>query len=223
MLPKEENTSVIKEQELCTHYSDPALTPSFDDPDNDIFFRWTGTMSDDSQAVPKRSISLEQPDVMVSWAEGAQIGKTIGFAEMKAAANGDNNYLITKDFIPLSGFSKSAIDQRNVNACLSIQYVNHTATFCLTKLMADGLYFMMELVTITLPSLIANLQQYLVQFNDALKILLIFEKYCKSERYEEFQVFGGRKRSSASTSEINRMLPPLRDRKPQCVTRHNYK
>lgn len=119
MLPKEENTSVIKEQELCTHYSDPALTPSFDDPDNDIFFRWTGTMSDDSQAVPKRSISLEQPDVMVSWAEGAQIGKTIGFAEMKAAANGDNNYLITKDLIRLSGFSKSAIDQRNVSACLS--------------------------------------------------------------------------------------------------------
>lgn len=79
--------------------------------------------------------------------------------------------------------------------------------------MADGLYFMMEPAMITSPSLIANLQQYLIQFDDVLKILLIFDKYCKSGWYEEFQVFDDRKQSSASTSEINQILSSLHGRK----------
>ncbi|KAI8366748.1 uncharacterized protein BYT42DRAFT_549817 [Radiomyces spectabilis] len=39
MLPNEEITSIIKEQELCTRYLDPAPVPLFDDPENNIFFR----------------------------------------------------------------------------------------------------------------------------------------------------------------------------------------
>lgn len=70
MLTKDEIMSVIKEQGLCTRYLYPARTPLFDDPDNDIFFRWTGTVNDDSKAVPKGSISSERPEVMVSCVEG---------------------------------------------------------------------------------------------------------------------------------------------------------
>ncbi|KAI9499106.1 hypothetical protein BDB00DRAFT_897916 [Zychaea mexicana] len=114
---------------------------------------------------------------MVSCVEGVQFGKCIGFSGMKPAADSDNNYVITKDLIRLDGFSKNAVDQ---------------ATFYLTKLMEDGLYFMMELATSTLPSPITNLQQYLVQFDDVLYVLLIFEKYCKPGQYEELQVFDGR-------------------------------
>ncbi|RCH79569.1 hypothetical protein CU097_002117 [Rhizopus azygosporus] len=70
MLPKDVIMSVIKEQGLCTRYLYPARTPLFDDPDNDIFFRWTGTVNDYSKAVPKGSISSERPEVIVSCVEG---------------------------------------------------------------------------------------------------------------------------------------------------------
>ncbi|ORE03988.1 hypothetical protein BCV72DRAFT_180580, partial [Rhizopus microsporus var. microsporus] len=84
---------------------------------------------------------------------------TVGFAEVKLVTDSDNSYLIAKDPIRLGRFSKNAINHSNLDACLSVQSTGHIITFYLTKLMSDGLYVMMELVTLTTPSSLSNLTQ----------------------------------------------------------------
>ncbi|CEG80009.1 hypothetical protein RMATCC62417_14405 [Rhizopus microsporus] len=147
----------------------------------------------------------------MSCLEGVQYKTTIGFAEVKPAAESDNNCSIAKDLIRLGRFSKNAIDHSNLDVCLSVQSVRRTTTFYLTKLMSDGLYFMMELATLTTPSSLLNLTQHLIQLDDLVKVLTIFEKHCKPISHEELEVFTTRKRSTSSDKNIHYFLSPTRD------------
>ncbi|KAG0162184.1 hypothetical protein DFQ28_001885 [Apophysomyces sp. BC1034] len=221
-LPEEDISTEIREQELCTRYLAPAFQPLLDDPENNVYFRWTGTTNDDAKALPKGSISTGRPDAMMSCLEGVQYKMTIGFAEVKPAAESDNNYSIAKDLIRLGRFFKNAIDHSNLDACLSMQSVDRTTTFYLTKLMSDGLYFMMELATLTMPSSLSNLTQYLIQLDNVVRVLTIFEQHCKVVSHDELEVFTTRKRPTSSDQNIHHVLSPTRDRKRPCATRHNF-
>ncbi|KAI9006705.1 hypothetical protein CLU79DRAFT_879219, partial [Phycomyces nitens] len=221
-LPEENVSTEIREQELCTRYLNPALQPLLDDPENNVYFQWTGTTNYDAKLLPKGTISTGRPDAMISCFEGVQYKMTIGFAEVKSVSESSNNYSIGKDLIRLGLFSKNAIDHSNLEACLSIQSVGCTTTFYLTKLMSDGVYFMMELATLTMPSSLANLTQYLIQLDDVVKVLTIFEQYCKVVDHDELQVFNTHKRPSLPDQNVQYVFSSTRDRKRPCATRHNF-
>ncbi|KAG1139304.1 hypothetical protein G6F37_002740 [Rhizopus arrhizus] len=123
---------------------------------------------------------------------------TIGFAKVKPAAESDNNYSIAKNLTRLGRFSKNAIDHSNLEACLSMQSVGRTTIFYLTKLMSDGLYLMMELATLAMPSSLSNLTQYLIQPDDVVKLLTIFEQHCKVVSHDGLEVLTTRKRLISS-------------------------
>ena len=188
----------IKGQELCTWYLAPAIQPLLDDPENNVYFRWTGTTNDDVNALPKESISTGRPDAMMSCLEGVQYKMTIGFVDVKLVAESDNNYSIAKNLTRLGRFSKNAIDHSNPEACLSMQSIGRTTIFYLTKLMSDGLYFMMELATLAMPSSLSNLTQYLIQLDDIVKVFTIFEQHCKVVSHDELEVLTTRKRPISS-------------------------
>ena len=102
-----------------------------------------------------------------------------------------------------------------------ILYIGLTTTFYITTLIADGVYVMIDVGNITVPSAISNLPKYLMDLDVIINILNIYEKYCKGTIEEEISVFTRRKRTSSNAS-LNNQLSSTRDRNRQCVTSHNY-
>ncbi|KAJ8654731.1 hypothetical protein O0I10_009622 [Lichtheimia ornata] len=76
-------------------------------------------------------------DVILSWLRGGHFAKNIGFAKVKRIEERANS----------SKFSKSAVENREAKACISIQSVGRTSTFYMTKLVADYLYVIIEIGT----------------------------------------------------------------------------
>ncbi|KAG2207588.1 hypothetical protein INT45_002603, partial [Circinella minor] len=214
-LPKDEIMDEIHEQELCIRYLNAALSPLFDDPEKGYFFRWTST---NSMNAPNSVIG--RPDVMISALRGVTFTKNIGFGEMKSMQQCSNNFVISKDLIRLGLFSKEAINNYNLKGCLAIQSVGFTTTFYISTLMGDGIYTMIEIGSITVPSAISNLGKYLIDFDIILNILSIHEQNCK-KTVEESSVFSARKRSASNVLDSHQ-LSSTRDRNRQCITSHNY-
>ena len=78
-----------------------------------------------------------------------------------------------------------------------ILYVGFTTTFYISTLTADGMYTMIEIGNITVPSAISNLGKYLIDLDIIFNILNIYEQRCKKTA-EDTSIFSARKRSSSN-------------------------
>ncbi|KAI8140614.1 hypothetical protein BJV82DRAFT_621808 [Fennellomyces sp. T-0311] len=109
-------TDDIREQELCTRYFNAAFLSLFDDPQSDIYFRWTGTQD-------ANKANNGRPDVMISWARGVTFAGQIGYAEVKRIKERTNSYSLSKDLLRLGDFAKGSIESGSAEVYLSIQAV----------------------------------------------------------------------------------------------------
>ncbi|KAG1166836.1 hypothetical protein G6F36_012791 [Rhizopus arrhizus] len=173
-LPKQAIKDEIKETELCHRYVDAFLSPLFDSPNEDVLFRWSVLMSlyltniTNQEAAPLNSgsITKRRPDSCISELEGLYFDASLGFVEVKPSSEDDNKQTLSKDLVRLGMFSKNAIDRWGMRGCLSIQVVGHKATFFLTTQPSADLYIMMELCIIHMPSCLADMSTYIMQFDE---------------------------------------------------------
>ncbi|KAI8138223.1 hypothetical protein BJV82DRAFT_632204, partial [Fennellomyces sp. T-0311] len=217
-LPQDDITTTVKEQELCTRYLDAALIPLFDDPSNNVFFRWTSSID-----VSATSSSPAQPDVMISSLTGVHFSDSMGFAEVKSIYESNKSYAIAKDLVRLGTFSKEAIDKsKDRNTCTTIQavgmlslnndivvryhhihtpcfpsFIGRECIFYVAQLFAEGLYVMFELGSVNVPSSIYNLPNYPVELDQVINIVAAFETLVKDSKEDDLQIFAYCKQARA--------------------------
>ncbi|CAO3591617.1 unnamed protein product [Absidia cylindrospora] len=218
-LPDEALMDDIKEMELITRYLDPALQPLFDDLDNDILFRWSNTISTQAKTPTAMNISKRRPDASIDVAEGIYIQRSYGFGEVKSGTESKNHYALSRDLIRLGVFSQNAIDAANLKGVLSFQAIGNQVTFFITKLVADGLYIMVEIGFIDVPCSLRELASYTVHLNDVLNIINAFYGECgDSTTPEERTDVEARTRPTMKTPEMDRIVDTTRSRKRPCST-----
>ncbi|SAL97765.1 hypothetical protein [Absidia glauca] len=122
-LPDEYLMNEAKEMQLITRYLDPALESLFDDLDNDIMFKWSNTINQESKTATSISISKRRPDASIDYLQGVYFHKTYGFGEVKCHSDAQSNHGISKDLHRLGVFSKNAIDHGKLKGALSFQAI----------------------------------------------------------------------------------------------------
>lgn len=85
--PLEEN---FGEAELCSRFVEPFLSELFDNPDNDIYLRWTNESTLEAQFM---NGSNERPDICITKFCGVKRTTNVGYGEAKSAGHGQDNYL----------------------------------------------------------------------------------------------------------------------------------
>ncbi|ORX51912.1 hypothetical protein DM01DRAFT_1323768 [Hesseltinella vesiculosa] len=213
-LPKENFKDAVQEAEHCARFVDPILSGLFDDPENDVFFRWTSVIN--GEAKNDNTLTAARPDSLITSMDGLYFGMSLGFAEMKPTTN-TSTYFAAKDLVRLGVFSKNSIDQNNLKGCLTIQVVGFKMTFFLTTLLADGLYAMVELCTLTIPASLNDLSQFLACDDDLLSVVNCFHAWC-SPLPEPLPT--AHKRKSLDDSAFSEIVSPTRSMKRRAYTSH---
>ncbi|CAO3646692.1 unnamed protein product [Mucor hiemalis] len=144
------------ETELITRYLDAALSPLFEDLDNEIIFRRTSVTDD-------KNPGDEQPDAVISVTNGASFKKTIAYGEVKP---------------------EGAIDSNNTKLSFSFLVVGNHATFYLMTRQAATLYTMAEVGYIMLPLSLEEIPLYLAQANIVTNVIIAFENVIASPAHE---------------------------------------
>ncbi|ORE01729.1 hypothetical protein BCV72DRAFT_216694, partial [Rhizopus microsporus var. microsporus] len=145
----------INETELCIRFVGPFLCGLFDDPDDGLYFRWTNETT--LEAKKQLGSSNRHPDMCIT-----KSFNSFAYGEAKPVCQGDNHYLICHDLIRVTAFCKGAVismDNQQMKGVLGIQVVGRTVTFYVLVLSATGLYAMLELTNIKIPSCLNDLPQ----------------------------------------------------------------
>ncbi|KAI8137884.1 hypothetical protein BJV82DRAFT_674326 [Fennellomyces sp. T-0311] len=112
-IPKQELEDEIKEFELRQRYHDPILSGLFDDPSNDVWFRWTSVTNQEAKSSQgSGAIPKQRPDSVATELDGLYFGRSLGFVEVRCAKEAGNKFAISKDPVRLGTQSKNAIDHR---------------------------------------------------------------------------------------------------------------
>ncbi|CAO3634979.1 unnamed protein product [Cunninghamella blakesleeana] len=223
LIKKLPNVAILeetKESELCTRYADPMFTGLFDDPDEDIFFRWT----DQTTLETKNNfrLSKRRPDICITSLSGPNWTNNYGFGEAKACSENNNHYSLCKDLLRVGIFSKNSIDIGKMKAVLGIQVVGRSVTFYLSSLLSDGFYVMLEVARVSIPGCINDLLKYLMDMNTIVMVLEVFEKNCLTLSNIQASLHKKRTRPTPTTPMISRTLSNTSCRKRPCVLKYYY-
>ncbi|KAG2222238.1 hypothetical protein INT45_010651 [Circinella minor] len=139
-------------------------------------FRTSTTNQEFKDSFAKGSITSQRPDSCISELNGLYFGSSLGYVEVKPAAEENNKYLASKDLVRLGMLTKNSIDISGLKSCMGIQVVNHTITFFMNELKADGMYFLTEIGTVKAPSCIEDLGTFIHYFDELAAILKCYEK-----------------------------------------------
>ncbi|KAI7853798.1 hypothetical protein BDC45DRAFT_441598, partial [Circinella umbellata] len=198
----------IKEAELCQRYIDPNLSALFDDPEHNILFRWTSTTNQEfKDSFAKGSITSQRPDSCISELNGLYFGSSLGYVEVKPAAEENNKYLVSKDLVRLGTLTKNSIDISGLKSCMGIQVVNHIITFFMNELKADGMYFLTEIGTVKTPSCIEDLGTFIHYFDELAAILKCYEKNYVLLSSDQIGAFYMKRRSTIPDEEFYALSP----------------
>ncbi|KAG1048492.1 hypothetical protein G6F43_009120 [Rhizopus delemar] len=223
-LPKQAIKDEIKETELCHRYVDAFLSPLFDSPDEGVLFRWSVLMTSitNQEAAPLNSgsITKRRPDSCISELEGLYFDASLGFVEVKPSSEDDNKHALSKDLVRLGMFSKNAIDRWGMRGCLSIQVVGHKATFFLTTQPSADLYTMMELCIIHIPSCLADMSAYIMQFDEIAAFLQCYSSWCVHLPSDKACQPKGPKRITLSDEMFDSIAAHPKSNKRRCYTMH---
>ncbi|KAG1136768.1 hypothetical protein G6F37_012578 [Rhizopus arrhizus] len=212
-LPNQALMDTIKETEHCQRYVEPILSGLFDDPEQEVLFRWTSVLNEEYNQ--DSSISSARPDSVMTRMDGLFFGFSLGFAEIKHTTS-TSKYLVSKDLIRLGILSKNSIDQHDLQGCLTIQVVGFQMVVFLTTLLADGLYVMVEIGNITIPASIREIPQYLTNSDEIISILECFETWCSPSPQPQPSF----KRKSLDDESFARLVSPSRSVKRRSYTGH---
>ncbi|ORY97578.1 hypothetical protein BCR43DRAFT_530658 [Syncephalastrum racemosum] len=175
-LPKFAIEEEANESELCTRYIEPFLAGLFDDPDRDVFLRWTNETTLEFKR--NDDDTDRRPDMTITRTCGVKWGTTCGYGEAKSAASGADHHAVCLDLMRLAVFAKDAMDEQRFEGILGIQIVGRMIKFYVLLLPARKLYTMLQLSEIKVPSCLRSLHQLATDPTKVLKILDVFDRLC---------------------------------------------
>ncbi|ORE01595.1 hypothetical protein BCV72DRAFT_309874 [Rhizopus microsporus var. microsporus] len=153
-----------KENGLCNRYLDPLLCGLFDDPDSDVFFRWTNARPKEAKD-ENSDLTSERADAVISSLNSAKWSSSQGFGEAKCSDEPENIYLTSMDLVRLDIFSKSSIDRHSMRNVQTLQAIGTPTTFYITIYTHDSLYIMYEIAEILAPRCVDDVLKYLMNLN----------------------------------------------------------
>lgn len=94
------------EMEFCSRFVDPFLSGLFDDPDQNIFLRYSNETT--LEAKNEQSLLNWRPDLCITRLQGVKWSSSLGFGEAKPACQESNLYGICRDLLWLPCFAKTS-------------------------------------------------------------------------------------------------------------------
>ncbi|KAG1463808.1 hypothetical protein G6F46_002580 [Rhizopus delemar] len=216
-LPRVSISEDTNEYEISTRYVNPFLCGLFDDPDQDIFLRWTNETT--LEARKHEGFSMIHPDLTISSLHGMKWKMTYGYGEAKSAAQGANNFLICQDLYRIAILCKDALDLQNMEGFLGLQVIGRTITFYVIVLPATGLYVMRELTKIKLPDCLDDLTKFIMDMPQALLVLDIFNRVCIPSIDPPVPT---RHRPTVTTAAYNGIFSSSQNRKRSCLLKRYH-
>ncbi|ORX57393.1 hypothetical protein DM01DRAFT_1334017 [Hesseltinella vesiculosa] len=216
-LPATKKMEDVKEMELITRFVQPAIQPLFDDHDDGTLFRWTGTTNHEHRT--SISISGRRPDSCISSFLDLYVDNTRGFGEVKCESESRNHFMVARDLIRLACFSKNSLDVNHMFGVLSFQVIGLQITFYFSYLAAEGIYIMIEIAHLTLPSSLPDLSSYIYDIDQLMTITHLFQR-CVPMTPAQTTAAENRRRATMSTPEFDRIVDKTKDRKRRCYTSH---
>ncbi|KAH8549468.1 hypothetical protein BGW37DRAFT_501298 [Umbelopsis sp. PMI_123] len=211
VLPSTTLLEPVGEMELCVAYVDSILRPLISDPDRDVLLRWPNKQAPESRL--RKSSRAKQPDAIVSHVKQLNYDCSLGHGEVKAEEYTNDKYCLSVDLIKLATFNKDAIDERHLNSCLAFQVVGHHMTVYITKLLAEGLYAMTEITTLSIPKSIQELDTLVTMttLTKLMEIGTIFWQNCKQSNDSTF--FESNRRPTFASPDFKAIVNSTRDRR----------
>ncbi|KAI8388449.1 uncharacterized protein BYT42DRAFT_492348 [Radiomyces spectabilis] len=168
-LPSEPIREDFGEAELCSRFVDPFLSGLFDNPDDDVYLRWTNVFNGKTN---------EQPAICITRFCGANWEMNVGYGEVQCAARDKDDHVICRDLLKLTVSCKEALDEQLMEGMLAIQVLGRTIKFYLLVLPATGLYALIDLAVIEVPDSLKSLPSLVTEAANIIKVLDIFERLC---------------------------------------------
>ncbi|KAG0167271.1 hypothetical protein DFQ29_000540, partial [Apophysomyces sp. BC1021] len=169
-------TENSNEIEFCSRFVDPFLSGLFDDPDQDIFLRWTNETT--LQAKNEQSLLSWRPDLCIARLRGVKWSLSLGFGEAKPACQESNLYAICRDLLRVAMFCKDPLDSQNMVGVLGLQIVGKTVNFYVLVLPSSGLYIMYEIAKVQKPYSLHDLSKLVMNISSLLFVLDTFGRVC---------------------------------------------
>ncbi|KAG1438715.1 hypothetical protein G6F56_012546 [Rhizopus delemar] len=179
-LPRMSLAEDSNEMELCSRFVDPFLSGLFDDPDQNIFLRWTNETT--LEAKNEQSLLNWRPDLCVTRLQGVKWSSSLGFGEAKPACQESNLYVICRDLLRVAMFCKDALDTQKMVGVLGLQIVGRTFTFYVLVLPSSGLYVMYEITTVQIPDSLHDLSKLVMDISNLLLVLDTFDRVTTAHR-----------------------------------------
>ncbi|KAI9483107.1 MAG: hypothetical protein EXX96DRAFT_599675 [Benjaminiella poitrasii] len=133
-LPRVPVKEDVNESELNIRFVDPFLCGLFDDPEEDVFLRWTNDIT--FEARKNETLWVYRPDLTITSLKGVNWSTSHGYGEVKSVYHEANNFLLSKDLIRVAIFCKNALNAHNLEGVLgALQLPNNLCD--LRKLLMD--------------------------------------------------------------------------------------
>lgn len=217
-LPKQPLEENFGEAELCSRFVEPFLSGLFDNPDDDVFLRWTNETTLETKSTYE---SNGRPDVCITKSFGVKWMTSLGYGEAKPAARDQDNHLICWDLLKVAVFCKEALDAQSMEGMLGMQIIGRTVKFYVLVLPASRLYGLVDLVTIKIPDSLQQLPGFVTEVANVLKVLDVFDRVCVPS--SDATITMSRRAPTLTIPKFRGMFTSSKNRKKQCVLklRHN--
>jgi hypothetical protein len=214
-MPCEPLAENLNEAELGARYIDPFLSGLFDEPDNNMFLRWTNENTMESRMQPCPSTS--RPDLCVTSLISDKWNTNHAYGKVKSAEGGAN-YLVCYDLVEVGTLCKDGLDGQAMDGILGIQVAGRTIAFYLATLPFDGVYVMLELTKMEIPDCLIKLPKLLMDLPEILMVLDVFHRLCiRSSRPESFAPY---RRPTINKDTFNNLFSISCDHQTPCALHH---
>ncbi|CAO3641339.1 unnamed protein product [Mucor fragilis] len=159
--PIHEITSSSGEINLCVECLDPGMRHIFNDDEAEVLLQWPNTLVLDG--------SQKRPDATAFILDQDSYSIPVAFGEAKLPTA--SHILLVKDLLRIAMFSKDSIDTNSLSSIISFQAVGKQVSFYIMQLKEDGLYIILELYALELPSCINDLMKFSLIVDDLLAVI----------------------------------------------------
>ncbi|KAI9280777.1 hypothetical protein BY458DRAFT_469839 [Sporodiniella umbellata] len=142
-IPKLKTNEAIRESNLSSAYIDSVLNPIFTAPDKDRLLIWSNT-----QVLTGNTM---QPDFVVSKLTHSNFCGPLLVENIKGEDHKEDIHDCLVDLIHIGKISGSSINENEYDGIVGVHVVGLQLTLYITTLMANGIYVMLEICSVTLP------------------------------------------------------------------------
>ncbi|KAG1085726.1 hypothetical protein G6F42_021274 [Rhizopus arrhizus] len=152
-IPLVKTKEMIRESNLSCSYVHSILNPVFTCPERNELLVWSNI-----QILPNNSM---QPDFVVNSLVNSYYSGPCVVGDIKGCDRQEDSHDCLVDLIRIGMVSADSINKNEYDGVIGVHVVGLQVTFYITTLMANGIYVMMEICSVTLPRDATELRSYL--------------------------------------------------------------